>query len=171
MSERERWIVYPLLFLALGASLRDKLAKQTRSRQIVCEELYVVNNQGRPVARLTEGSFILESSKNGPGTIKADVMHTNALIQQGRQVGQLVTWQNLIPLFQQMGLIRVTPNQLVPVVPQPLKEMPPEAAVAPSPVPSKTQAAESESAKQEASEAPAPALVAPVQPTEPPSTK
>ena len=26
MSERERWIVYPLLFFALGAALRDKLA-------------------------------------------------------------------------------------------------------------------------------------------------
>ena len=179
MSERERWIVYPLLFLALGASLRDKLAKQTRSQQIVCEELYVVNNQGRPVARLTEGSFILESSKNGPGTIKADVMQTNALIQQGRQVGQLVTWQNLIPLFQQMGLIRVTPNQLVPVVPQPLKEMPPQAAAAPnqdptqdsSPAPSKMEPVESEPPKQEASEAAAPALVAPSQPSGPPSTK
>ncbi len=175
MSERERWIVYPLLFLALGASLRDKLAKQTRSQQIVCEELYVVNNQGRPVARLTEGSFILESSKNGPGTIKADVMQTNALIQQGRQVGQLVTWQNLIPLFQQMGLIRVTPNQLVPVVPQPLKEMPPQAAAAPnqnsSPAQSETEQVESEPPKQETSEAAAPALVAPSQPSGPPSTK
>ncbi len=164
MSERERWIVYPLLFLALGASLRDKLAKQTRSQQIVCEELFVVNNQGRPVAKLTEGSFILMSSKNGPGTIRADVMHTNALIQQGRPVGQIVTWQNLIPLFQQMGLIRVTPNQMVPVVPKPLKELPPEAMKDRSQLTTTP-----ESSDQTATEGPA--LVAPSQPKEPPSVK
>ena len=42
MSERERWIVYPLLFLALGASLRDKLVDRTTAKSIVCEELTVV---------------------------------------------------------------------------------------------------------------------------------
>jgi hypothetical protein len=44
MSERERWVVYPLLFLALGASLRDKLIDQTTSRVIVCQELQVVDD-------------------------------------------------------------------------------------------------------------------------------
>jgi hypothetical protein len=44
MSERERWVVYPLLFLALGASLRDKLFDQTTSRVIVCQELQVVDD-------------------------------------------------------------------------------------------------------------------------------
>jgi len=46
MSERERWIVYPLLFLALGASLRDKLFDQMMSRRIVCQEL-IVTEDGR----------------------------------------------------------------------------------------------------------------------------
>ena len=32
MTERERWIVYPLLFLALGAALRDKLSIAPRPR-------------------------------------------------------------------------------------------------------------------------------------------
>jgi hypothetical protein len=41
MNERERWIVYPLLFLALGAGLRDKLIDRTTSRSIVCQELVV----------------------------------------------------------------------------------------------------------------------------------
>jgi hypothetical protein len=45
MSERERWIVYPLLFLALGAALRDKLFDRTTSKSIVCEELTVVDAQ------------------------------------------------------------------------------------------------------------------------------
>jgi hypothetical protein len=43
MTERERWVVYPLLFLALGASLRDKLIDRTTSRVIVCQELQVVD--------------------------------------------------------------------------------------------------------------------------------
>jgi hypothetical protein len=45
MSERERWIVYPLLFLALGAALRDKLFDQTTSKRIVCQELTVVDEE------------------------------------------------------------------------------------------------------------------------------
>jgi hypothetical protein len=43
MTERERWVVYPLLFLALGAALRDKLFDRTTSRVIVCQELRVVD--------------------------------------------------------------------------------------------------------------------------------
>jgi hypothetical protein len=39
MTERERWIVYPLLFLALGASLRDKLFNLTQAQTVVCEKL------------------------------------------------------------------------------------------------------------------------------------
>ncbi|CAN0338577.1 unnamed protein product, partial [Ectocarpus sp. 4 AP-2014] len=45
LNDRERWIVYPLLFLALGAALRDKIAKQTRAKQIVCETLYLVDSE------------------------------------------------------------------------------------------------------------------------------
>jgi hypothetical protein len=42
MTERERWIVYPLLFLALGASLRDKLVPATYE-SVRCQELIVVD--------------------------------------------------------------------------------------------------------------------------------
>ncbi|MEO1498624.1 MAG: hypothetical protein AAFV43_15885 [Planctomycetota bacterium] len=52
MSERERWIVYPLLFLALGAALRDKIAKQTQTKEIVCERLFLVDSEGRSVGAL-----------------------------------------------------------------------------------------------------------------------
>jgi hypothetical protein len=44
MTERERWIVYPLLFLAIGAALRDKLFDRTTSKSIVCQELIVVDD-------------------------------------------------------------------------------------------------------------------------------
>jgi hypothetical protein len=46
MSERERWIVYPLLFLALGAALRDKLINSTESQRVKCQGLMVYDSTG-----------------------------------------------------------------------------------------------------------------------------
>ena len=43
MSERERWIVYPLLFFALGAALRDKILQTVEAKEIVCERLRIVD--------------------------------------------------------------------------------------------------------------------------------
>jgi hypothetical protein len=45
MNERERWIVYPLLFLALGVALRDKLVDRTTAKRIVCQELSIVDEE------------------------------------------------------------------------------------------------------------------------------
>jgi Asp-tRNA(Asn)/Glu-tRNA(Gln) amidotransferase A subunit family amidase len=63
MNERERWIVYPLLFFALGAALRDKFLQRVTTdelvaKRIVCDELDVRDpaKDGRIVARLTSGS-------------------------------------------------------------------------------------------------------------------
>jgi hypothetical protein len=60
MSERERWIIYPLLFFALGAALRDKFTHEVRTDrlvagQVVCEELLVRDSEkpDRVVAKLT----------------------------------------------------------------------------------------------------------------------
>jgi hypothetical protein len=60
MSERERWIIYPLLFFALGAALRDKFTHEVRTDrmiagQVVCEELLVTDSEkpDRVVAKLT----------------------------------------------------------------------------------------------------------------------
>ena len=54
MSERERWVVYPLLFLALGAALRDKLVDRTITKSIVCQELSIVEESpdGRDSVRV-----------------------------------------------------------------------------------------------------------------------
>ncbi len=46
MSERERWIIYPLLFLALGAALRDKLINSTESQRVKCQGLMVYDSSG-----------------------------------------------------------------------------------------------------------------------------
>lgn len=64
MTERERWIVYPLLFLALGAGLRDKLFDQTRSKSIECQELTVSAEEraGRPAIPLARINAIERST-------------------------------------------------------------------------------------------------------------
>jgi hypothetical protein len=64
MTERERWIVYPLLFFALGAALRDKFlqhvtTKDLESQRITCKELRVLDpdNPDRIVAKLTSSEL------------------------------------------------------------------------------------------------------------------
>jgi hypothetical protein len=55
MSERERWIVYPLLFFALGAAVRDKILHRIDAKEIYCESLKIVDQQdprGRTLAEL-----------------------------------------------------------------------------------------------------------------------
>ena len=63
MNERERWIVYPLLFFALGAALRDKFTQQVttdvlHAGKIACEELVVYDSEkpDRPVAMLSSNA-------------------------------------------------------------------------------------------------------------------
>ncbi len=51
MTERERWVVYPLLFLVLGASLRDRVGSSTSWKSIQCEELRIVDPDSTEVPR------------------------------------------------------------------------------------------------------------------------
>lgn len=51
MSERERWVVYPLLFLTLGISLREKMI-QPISDQVRCRRLAVYDEDNRKVAEI-----------------------------------------------------------------------------------------------------------------------
>lgn len=51
MSERERWIVYPLLFLTMGIALREKVI-QPISDEVRCRRLAVYDDNDRKVAEL-----------------------------------------------------------------------------------------------------------------------
>jgi hypothetical protein len=98
MSERERWIVYPLLFLALGAALRDKLSDRTTTKLIKCQELLVIDEQplGREVilARigrstptsdgLTDGQFVL----NGQMEVLGQDPSNNQLVHPVVTIGR-----------------------------------------------------------------------------------
>ena len=111
MTERERWIVYPLLFLALGASMRDKFTKpaEFEATKLECDELrahrvvIVDPLQDRPrlkLGTLTEaiaqstGSTpniagqieVLDSSQRVQTAITGGAVHTQALLSRGMVV-------------------------------------------------------------------------------------
>lgn len=72
MTTRDRWTVYPLLFLALGAALRSKItstidveslasrrmeatqfqAAQVTAKSILCDDLQINDKDGKPRVRL-----------------------------------------------------------------------------------------------------------------------
>jgi hypothetical protein len=53
MTSRERWTVYPLLFLSLGMSLRGRMAADAHETlpSLKVHELTIVNHDGKPVAK------------------------------------------------------------------------------------------------------------------------
>ncbi|MCH2113638.1 MAG: hypothetical protein MK171_01820 [Pirellulales bacterium] len=64
MSERERWIVYPLLFFALGAALRDKVTQRVESKEILCQRLRIVDQHDSNVVLAEVGASRL-GDENG----------------------------------------------------------------------------------------------------------
>ncbi len=85
MTERERWVVYPLLFLALGAALRDKLSEHTKTKTIECQELIVYGegSEGRPSVPLVQIGAAKRASADSP---HMGQIFVNGLIQaQGVQ--------------------------------------------------------------------------------------
>ena len=70
MSERERWIVYPLLFLTMGIALRDKMIRPIDD-EVRCRRLVVYDENHRRVAEIAP----MEVSVHGAD----DVVHAGAL--------------------------------------------------------------------------------------------
>ncbi|MEM6798578.1 MAG: hypothetical protein AAF589_03610 [Planctomycetota bacterium] len=107
MSERERWIVYPLLFLALGAALRDKLMQQTRADQLVCQRLVMINESGVATAVL-DGDQLK--------AIKAGVVDAQQLLQRARPIAakqkpaSALSIPQMLKFLQQMGVVRPAPQ-------------------------------------------------------------
>lgn len=113
MTERERWIVYPLLFLALGAALRDKLAKLTRAENIVCQRVVLVDSEGRPQAEMSGDLFRLGSAEVQCTNLQAFRVNAQSILQQGRPIGgegQGVSWPQLLQFLQQLGAINLVPG-------------------------------------------------------------
>ncbi len=81
MSNRERWTVYPLLFLTLGIALKDKITKQTDTDTVFCKSLVVTNRQRVP-------QVVVSSSPAG-GIVQANGRETNVLLGHHDKLGGL----------------------------------------------------------------------------------
>ena len=89
MSERERWIVYPLLLFALGAAIRDKLAQEVESKVIRCESLQIIDQQD-PTVTLAELSF-KRAMSNDPTQLSDRVGALQLKDSDGNQVCDIAT--------------------------------------------------------------------------------
>jgi hypothetical protein len=78
MNDRERWIIYPLLFLALGVALRDKIIKTTASQRVQSESLLVANSAGQPIAVFGHERFDNTMTRN-IDQVTVDVVRTNRI--------------------------------------------------------------------------------------------
>ncbi len=88
MSERERWIIYPLLFFALGAAVRDKILHRIDAKEIFCESLRIVDQQdptGRPLAELG----IQRARSNDPTQPADRVGYLRLMNSDGNEVARL----------------------------------------------------------------------------------
>ncbi len=78
MSDRERWIIYPLLFMALGVALRDKIIKTTASQRIQSESLLVADSTGNTIAVLGHERFD-RSMTAGKDLLSVDVIRAGQI--------------------------------------------------------------------------------------------
>ncbi|MCG8586458.1 MAG: hypothetical protein MI757_17250 [Pirellulales bacterium] len=106
MSDRERWIVYPLLLLALGTSMRIKMfgTEQLQvhrildAEQISCRRMILTNDDGEPllaIAPNTDGKFGIIEAKRGAlninGPVLAKAMRCEELAVVDRKGQRVVT--------------------------------------------------------------------------------
>ena len=75
MSNRERWTVYPLLFLTLGIALKDKITKRTDTDTVICKNLVVTDRQG--------AQQVIVSSNPAGGIVQAPILGD---LESGRTV-------------------------------------------------------------------------------------
>lgn len=121
MSTRERWIVYPLIFLTLGIALRDKLTYRVRTNeieaqrvvcnqlvakhQIDCQTMVVHSPKGNPVAVIgtdaaTQGGLIETFSSQGVPQVRIQSTEGSGVVTAIDQAGKTVT----------LGCINKTPG-------------------------------------------------------------
>jgi hypothetical protein len=64
MNDRERWTVYPLLFLTLGIAVKDKIVRLTDADTVNCQRLIVHDRQNRPqviIASTPDGGLLTDA--------------------------------------------------------------------------------------------------------------
>lgn len=69
MTSRERWTVYPLLFLTLGITLKDKVTKEITTERVNCRSMYVTDREGKlqiSLASTPAGGLLRVPTPGGP---------------------------------------------------------------------------------------------------------
>ncbi|MEM8945540.1 MAG: hypothetical protein AAGD11_10170 [Planctomycetota bacterium] len=88
MSERERWIVYPLLFFALGAAIRDKILHRVDAKEIYCESLKIIDQQD-PLGQAFVEISIERNNPTDPTQIVEQFGQLRIIDRQGTRVCQM----------------------------------------------------------------------------------
>lgn len=132
MTERERWIVYPLLFLALGAALRDKLSEHTKTRSLECQELIVYGEDGpgQPPVPLVQIGSVKRDSADQPhlgqlivnGVVQANEMHAMGIQAQHIQASRVNADNYFFHRMPLSPVMRAVPGA-TPVDPAQLQQM------------------------------------------------
>jgi hypothetical protein len=80
MTDRERWTVYPLLFLTLGIAVKDKIAGRSTADTVLCNTLVVHDRKGKEQVVISSspvgGQVVTLGGKNALGVL---VGHTDKL--------------------------------------------------------------------------------------------
>ncbi len=84
MSERERWIIYPLIFFALGAAVRDKILQRVEAKEIICESVKIVDMQNPTIALAVLG--FQRAPANDPTQLADRVGRLRLVDSDGREV-------------------------------------------------------------------------------------
>ncbi len=84
MSERERWIVYPLIFFALGAAVRDKILGRVEVKEIICESVKIVDLQNPTIPLAVLG--FQRAPSNDPTQLADRVGRLRLVDSEGNEV-------------------------------------------------------------------------------------
>ena len=102
MSDRERWIVYPLIFLALGVALRDKLTRTLNHVELIDGETVQMDLKHGVVA----GEATQAQIDFARGMIHAETIRCRNLVVEHDLTAQKIAAQNL-------ATRRVSSNEVV----------------------------------------------------------
>jgi hypothetical protein len=118
MNERERWIIYPLLFFALGAALRDKFLQrvetkdlashQVVAKEVVCQTLSILDpdEDDRIVAQLTSRALPAAGGADGNNRFGVLLLYDN----QGKELCGVTNQELFVRQINCLGVNVIDPE-------------------------------------------------------------
>ena len=98
MTDRERWTVYPLLFLTLGIAVKDKIAGRATADTLLCNTLVVHDRKGKEQVVISStpdgGQVVTLGGKNNLGVLVGQTEKLAGLMfvdSRGRLIRTLAT--------------------------------------------------------------------------------